>query len=271
MVAIKVRKFSRSKDKEALPSIQEEVEEISTVEVNESIEIEDDFLEELNNENFVDIKDIENEEKEKEKEEKKNEKIERKTLKEQREQAKLEKDIQKQNAQQLKNNKKQEFEDELYSATPTEILGLDRRALIARIVQTKALFPEKLKAFKIKKNPTLQELQAYVAEADAIISTDCVETFMTDSILQCIKMVEGVSARTRYNVSGMADMLKQNVQFHSLCKQLYLKHKIFSNVPPEYQMLMIMSTTALICQQKNAKRAEIESYLNAPPGLPQVG
>ena len=33
-------------------------------------------------------------------------------------------------------------------------------------------------------------------------------------------------------------------------------------MPPEFQMLMLVSTTAYICNCKNKRKGEIEAYLN---------
>jgi hypothetical protein len=85
-----------------------------------------------------------------------------------------------------------------------------------------------------------------------------------DSILQCIKLIEGVSSYTKYDVQGLADLLKANKQFHQLSKQLFIKYKVFNAVPPELQMVMLVSKTAYIVNSKNKRKGELESYLNQP-------
>ena len=70
---------------------------------------------------------------------------------------------------------------------------------------------------------------------DSIVECDSVEQFLLDSILQCIKLVEGVSSYTKYDVQGLADLLKANKQFHQLSKELFIKYKVFNAVPPEMQ------------------------------------
>ncbi len=152
----------------------------------------------------------------------------------------------------------------LFSDKPTELLGRDRLEIISKINQYKSLFPDQLKKFKVKNKATKEELEAYLSEAEAIIETSNVESFLTDSILECFKLIEGVSARTRYNVSGMSDMLKANKQFHSLCKQLYAKYGCFQKVPAEYQLIMIVSTTAYIAQQRNTHKSSINAFLDEP-------
>ena len=103
---------------------------------------------------------------------------------------------------------------------------------------------------------------------DSIVECSSVEEFLLDSILQCIKLIEGVSSYTKYDIQGLADLLKQNKQFHQLSKQLFVKYKVFSAVPPEFQMVMLVSTTAYICNSKNRRRGEMEAYLNTPVNIP---
>jgi hypothetical protein len=158
-----------------------------------------------------------------------------------------------------------EDDDSLFDEVGSEIIGRDRREAISKLNQYKNLFPEELKKFKVKKNASLDELKVYLNEMECIVDTSSVENFMTDSILQCIRMVEGASSYSnRYDIRGCADLLKSNKQFHSLCKQLYMKYKIFSKVPAEYQLLMLVSTTAYICNHKNRNKESLETYLNEP-------
>lgn len=164
-----------------------------------------------------------------------------------------------------KKEKKSEFEDDnsLFSDRGTEILGQERRVLLSKIQQYKNLFPDELKKFKIKKNCSTKDLQLYLEEMEVIVNTDSVEQFLTDSIIQCIKLTEGVSSYTKYDISGCADMLKSNKQFHTLCKQLYIKYKVFSNIPPEWSIVILVATTAYICKNKNTRKKELEIFLNA--------
>lgn len=180
--------------------------------------------------------------------------------------------MQKENQKLLNKIKKKAINDDdvsvlsndIFSKKPTEILGKDRRVLLAKIRQYKSLFPDDLKTFKIKKSPNLEELEKVIDEMDAIISTNSVENFVTDSILQCLQLVEGASSYTRHNITGLSQLLKSNKQFHSLCKQLYIKYSVFSQVPPEYQMLFLVATTAYVCKQKNISKIQMEAYLQEP-------
>ena len=45
---------------------------------------------------------------------------------------------------------------------------------------------------------------------DSIVECDSLEQFLLDSILQCIKLLEGVSSYSKYDIQGLADLLKAN-------------------------------------------------------------
>ena len=158
-----------------------------------------------------------------------------------------------------------EDDDNLFDDIGTECLGRDKREMIAKINQYKNLFPDELKKFKCKKGASTEELKVYLEEMECIVDTSSIENFLNDSILQCIQLVEGVSSySSKYNIQGCADLLKGNKQFHSLCKQLYIKYKVFSAIPIEFQMLMMVATTAYICKSKNQNKIVLDSYLNEP-------
>ena len=155
-------------------------------------------------------------------------------------------------------------DDNLFSEKGSEIFGRDKLQLINKIGQYKVLFPENvaIQKFKIKKNPTVEELQSYLVECSAIVETSCVESFVTDSILASMKMCEVLSTRTRFNIKGLSDMLRKHPQFNTLCKQLYIKYKVFSNIPPEAQMGLLVATSAYICYEKNKQEERNQSLLN---------
>ena len=98
---------------------------------------------------------------------------------------------------------------------------------------------------------------------EILVEFDSVDDFLTDSILSSIKVIENVSATTKnYNISGLSDLLKSNKQFHTLCKKLYLKYGAFDKIPDEYQLLILVSTTAYVCVNKNKGNNELDAYLN---------
>jgi hypothetical protein len=163
------------------------------------------------------------------------------------------------------NEKENVGNNELFSESGTEIIGKDRRIVLQKLSQYKELFPKELKCFKIKKSASLDELKAYVEECESIVNTSNCDHFILDGILNSIKVIEGVSANTKnFNISGLSDVLKANVHFHSLAKQLFLKYGMFQSTPPEYQMLFLISTSVYIVRNKNMKKVEMMSYLNEP-------
>jgi hypothetical protein len=179
-------------------------------------------------------------------------------------------------AETQKKPEKSNYEDDssLFDDKGTELLGRDKRILLSKIQQYKSLFPEELGKFKIKKNCSAEDLKLYLSEMESIVDTSSVEQFLTDSILQCIKLTEGVSSYTKYDITGCADLLKENKQFHTLTKQMYIKYKVFEKVPPEFSLMMLVATTAYICKNKNSKKKEIEQFLNESikqPEAPTLG
>jgi hypothetical protein len=122
------------------------------------------------------------------------------------------KDIQKQAKAESKiaRPKKSKYEDDssLFDDQGTELIGREKRLLLSKIQQYKNLFPEELSKFKIKKNCSTSDLQLYLSEMESIVDTSSVEQFLSDSIVQCIKLTEGISSYTRYDITGCADMHK---------------------------------------------------------------
>ena len=193
------------------------------------------------------------------------------TEKEQRE---LEKEFKEQIKEQTKAQKKHEVKErkvnniiesgDLFDETGTEIIGRDRRVIINKMNQYKSLFPKELAKFKVKKGASIEELQAYLQEMSTIVECSSYDNFLSDSILQTIRLIEGGTKATRYDISGCADMLKANPQFNNLLKQLYVKYNVFTKIPPEIQMVLLISTTSYICLNKNKNKGLINEYLNQP-------
>ena len=150
--------------------------------------------------------------------------------------------------------------DSLYGDEGTPILGRDKLVMMKKVKQYKSLFPDELAKFKIKRNPSIEDLESALAEMETIVETGGIDGFLMDSVVQCIKLIEGVSANTKnYDIRGCADLLKNNKQFHCLCKQLFIKYNVFSAVPCEYQLILLVSTTAYMCTQKNKNKASLNA------------
>ena len=62
----------------------------------------------------------------------------------------------------------------------------------------------------------------------------------------------------------MSDILKSNTQFYQLWKKLYLKYGCFHAIPSEYQLVLLVSSTAWVCRKKNCSKSELEQYINEP-------
>ena len=246
------------------PIIEEPIEEEEYI--PESFD--EDFLQELNSSNYQKEQE---EELNREANLKQQKELEKERIKQQKEQEKYMKTIEKEQAKINRSNKaKINNDNELYSDEGTHIQGKEKLLLLHKIKQYKTLFPDELKTFKIKPNCSVSDLKQYIDEIDVIVSTSDVDQFLTDSILQCIKLIEIPTSRFKnFNITGLSDMLKSNKQFHQLCKKLYLKYGCFDNVPPEYQLVLLVATTAYVCKNKNSGRNELELYLNEPIVLPK--
>ena len=239
------------------PVIEEDIPEL------ESFEVDDNFLSELNNSNFQ--KELEEEENKEN-----NLKQQKELLKEQERQRKEQEKYYKQQQKEAEkksekvNKKIIESDNDLYSEGAV-IQGSEKIKLIHKVKQYKHLFPEipEIKNFKIKPNASESELKNYIIELETLSSISSVDAFLTDSILQCIKLIEGPTACTKnFNITGLSDLLKSNKQFHTLCKKLYLKYGAFDKIPDEYQLIILVSTTAYVCVNKNKGKNELDAYLN---------
>jgi hypothetical protein len=265
MPSVNLKRFSRS----TAPIIEEsndnqdfEVNDNNNDDVVNDDEVNDDaadLFDDLSNVNYVF-----------EEEKIKETKLEKEQVLLQKERVKLEKEMLKYNKENdkvvvKKGRAKAKVEEDFeIDEPPTELLGLDKRQLLKKISEYKSLFPQQLKSFKVKKNPTIDDLQKVIAEMDAIVSVDSVEGFATDAILGCVGLIESVSTKTRYNICGTAELLRNQPKFLQLCKQLYLKHKVFSNVTPEMQLVLVVGMTAMMAKQQNDKRDKYNELLNKP-------
>lgn len=223
----------------------------------------DNFLSELTNDHFVAQEDVEKIDKERLKREKEWEKEQNKQLKlnklqeaEQKKAIKQQKDLEKAEAKRtnVDNNT-------LFSEKGSTLYGRDRLELLTKIQQYKVLFPnnKNLKQLKVKQNATVEELQSYISECEAIVDCDYVETFVTDSIL---RFGEGITMRTRFDIRGLSEMLREDPQFILLTKQLYIKYKVFSAIPCEAQMIFLITTSAYLCIQKNKQDERKQALLS---------
>ena len=223
----------------------------------------DDFLAELGSDKFKPTPIVSD--KEQAKQQKQSEKEARQIILEQERTMKREAREQKQKeTQRKKTNKPESPDDEIYSANGTTILGKDKLVLMKKVTQYKSLFKDELKGFKIKKNPTTQDLTEAIDEMAVLVEVGGMDEFYMSTVLACMKVIEGATSDTNYDIRGCADMLKNNKEFHKLCKILFIKYGAFSKFPPEFQLMFIVSTTAYMCRNKNLERGAINDILNTP-------
>jgi hypothetical protein len=127
------------------------------------------------------------------------------------------------------------------------------------------MFKEELSKFKIKKNPSVEELKLAIVEMMNIIETKSTDAFVIDGLLASLKMIEGYTVNSQnYNISGLSDLLKMNSEFHNLCKQLFLKYGSFNNISAEYKLMFLVFTSAYIVRNKNKNKGAINDFLNEP-------
>ena len=229
-------------------------EEDSDTDISETVNVnESDFLIDLNNDKYISQSDIDKQNKDKELAEKESEK----QMKQQERNIKM--------ANRKVKPVSDDIDDEIYSSTPTVIHGKEKLLLLKKVQQYKALFKIELKSFKIKKNANSEELKLAIDEMQNLIETVSTDEFITDGILSSLKVIEGVTANTKnYNISGLADLLKLNPEFRSLCKQLYLKYGSFNAISPEYKMMFLVFTSAYIVRNKNKNKDAINQFLDQP-------
>ena len=143
-----------------------------------------------------------------------------------------------------------------------EPLCKDRLVLLKKINQYKALFPSELAKMKVKKNPSIEDLNNLLIECEALAESGSVDVFITDSVYEIIRLCEGLTQGSNYDVGGLTMMLRANPQFNKLIKILYVKYGVFAKIPPETQLILIITTTSFLCIQKNKGKKAIDKYLN---------
>ena len=148
----------------------------------------------------------------------------------------------------------------------SEILGLNKRVLIKKISEYECLFKDELKTFKYTiKNKSESQLQEILNEMSCIVETSSVNQFVEDAVIKSIEVIEGVSAKTKnYNITGLSVMLNSNAEFKKIMKLLYIKYTVFSNIPPEIQLVFIISTCSYICMNKNKYNGMLDMNLDEP-------
>ena len=214
-----------------------------------------DFLEELQNNKYINEKEIEEkqniEDKKQDKIDKKENKINSKITKAQ----KLE-----EKQQQIQKKLEEKQENKINEST--EIITKSRRSLLNKINKYKKIFKSELNDYKINKNASEDELKNHITNIQDLLDSSEVDNYINDSIYHCIKMIEPFTCKSKYDITGLSTMLKMNPQFDIMCKKLMLKYNCFTNTPIEYQMIMLVSTSVYLTIQMNQSKPAMEQFLN---------
>ena len=214
-----------------------------------------EFLNELQNDQYVNqielIKKQDIEDKKQDKIDKKQNKINSKISK-----------AQKIEEKQIKIQEKLQEKEKKINNDSTEIIGKTKRQLLTKINKYKKLFKSELSDYKINKNGSEDELKNHIINIQDLLDCNEVDNYINDSIFHCIKMIEPFTSKTRYDLTGLSNMLKMNPQFDTMCKKLLLKYNCFTNTPIEYQMIMLVSTSVYLTIQMNKSKPAMEQFLN---------
>jgi hypothetical protein len=155
--------------------------------------------------------------------------------------------------------------DDIFSSKATPILGKSYRENLAKIRQYKQLFKSELKHFKVKKNASSKDLENYIVEMQTVLSTESADQFTTDAIYHVLGVVESASSNFRnYNLTGITEILKSNIQFNHLVKVLGAKYATFAAVEPEYIMAFTLASTAYIVMSQNRIKAKLNEPVVEP-------
>ena len=214
-----------------------------------------DFLEEMQNDKYINEKEIEEKQ---DIEDKKQNEID---MKQNKIDSKITKAQKLEEKQQKLQEKLQEKENKINNES-TEIIAKSKRHLLAKINKYKKLFKSELSDYKINKNASEDELKNHITNIQDLLDSSEVDTYINDSIFHCIKMIEPFTSKTRYDINGLSNMLKLNPQFNTMCQKLLLKYNCFNNTPIEYQFLMCISTSIYLTIQKNQCKPALNEYLN---------
>ena len=217
--------------------------------------MDNEFLQEMENNKYVDQNEVD---KQQDKEDKKQNKID---MKQNKIDSKITK-AQKLEEKQRKIEEKIKEKEENKINESTEIITKSKRLLLSKINKYKKLFKTELSDYKINKNASEDQLKDHVINIQNILDSNEVDNYINDSIYHCIKMIEPFSCKTRYNITGLSNVLKMNPQFDIMCKKLMLKYNCFSNTPIEYQMVMLVSTSVYLTIQMNQSKPALNEFLN---------
>lgn len=153
--------------------------------------------------------------------------------------------------------KKEKKEKKTVTISPEQLTLMDK------INHYKATFPSRLKAIKIKSTQSVDELTMALKEIESIVLVS-EDSFILDSFIQLVRMVEGTTTNTDYDIKGLSQVLANNPEFVKLFKICLLKYGAVSKIPPEIQLVFIVGTSTILVLNANKGRHHINTYLNEP-------
>lgn len=145
----------------------------------------------------------------------------------------------------------------------TPIYGKTKLVLIQRLQEYKRIFPQ-LENFHYSNEQDEEELQSVLVEFQSIIQINNQNEFIEDTIFNTIRMCEGTTSKTKYDISGLSIVLKHNAQFIQCLKLLHLKYSSFLEVPIEVQTALIVAVSISLVINKNQSKSSRDSYLDEP-------
>ena len=78
-----------------------------------------------------------------------------------------------------------------------------------------------------------------------------------------MQVIEGISTRYKdYDLTGLSEALRNNKEFLDLMRLLSVKYHVFSNIPPEFQLsIIVISTSYLVIVNNRRNRQQLEESL----------
>jgi hypothetical protein len=148
------------------------------------------------------------------------------------------------------------FRDEdIFAPRTTPLFGKERREVLQKIKEFRALFPDELKGFKCSPKASLEELKGLLEEMETVVSVGSVTKICDEAVLMAVQAMEHVTSRSHYlDISGCSQTLRSNPEFARICKVIWVKHRLLTQAPPELQLVLIVGSQALVCAQLNRKK-----------------
>lgn len=145
---------------------------------------------------------------------------------------------------------------------------VELKSLKIKVKQYQLLFPEETAGFfktplGKKMNKTMDELNTCIAELDILVNMgaqgyDC---FINEMICASIASAEKYGKLVRCDISGLSARLRSNKEFDSICKRIFMKYgSSYSSFSIEVQLCCIIMVQGFI-QMKENNMPSVKSVL----------